>query len=95
MVVTGFFAGTVDFGGGRLTSAAVEDIIVAKFSGADGAHLWSKRFGSTNGERGNGVAVDSSGNVAVTGFFQLTVDFGGGGLASAGSADIFLLKLLR
>jgi hypothetical protein len=37
--------------------------------------------------------VDSSGNVLATGFFEGTVNFGGGNLTSAGSGDIFLLKL--
>src|SRR3990170_6282915 len=47
VLLTGSFQGTVNFGGGNLTSAGLEDIFVAKYSGADGAHLWSKRFGST------------------------------------------------
>lgn len=57
------------------------------------SHLWSKRFGSTGSDQGFGVAVDSSGNVLATGFFEGTVNFGGGNLTSAGSGDIFLLKL--
>ncbi|MBI1956110.1 MAG: SBBP repeat-containing protein, partial [Acidobacteria bacterium] len=95
VVVTGFFNGTVDFGGGGLTSAESNDIFVAKYSGAEGSHLWSKRFGSTSTDQGLGVAVDSSDNVVVTGLFTGTVNFGGGNLTSAGAEDIFLVKLLR
>ncbi len=94
VIVTGYFWDTVDFGGGELTSAGRYnyDVFVAKYSAADGSHLWSKRFGSTGSERGNGVAVDRSGNVLVTGQFQDTVDFGGGGLTSAGDYDVFVAK---
>ncbi len=39
-------------------------------------HLWSKRFGAASFDRGDSVAVDSAGNVLVTGYFLGTVDFG-------------------
>lgn len=91
IVVTGTFQGTVDFGGGPLTSAGEFDIFVAKFD-ASGTHLWSKRFGDTGGDYGNGVAVDGAGNVLVTGSFRGTVDFGGGSLTSGANADIFVAK---
>jgi len=92
IVVTGAFVGTVDFGGGALTSVSgTNDVFVAKYTSA-GAHVWSKSFGSTGDDRGNGVAVDSSGNVVVTGYFTYAVDFGGGALTSAGLKDIFLAK---
>ena len=92
IVVTGAFVGAVDFGGGALTSVSgTNDIFVAKYTSA-GAHVWSKSFGSTGDDRGNGVAVDSSGNVVVTGYFTNAVDFGGGALPNAGLKDIFLAK---
>ena len=55
-------------------------------------HLWSQRFGDTNDQYGYSGAFDPSGNVAMTGYFDGTVDFGGGTLTSAGSDDIFLVK---
>jgi len=93
VILSGFFINTVDFGGGPLTSTGL-DIFVVKLS-PSGAHLWSQRFGSTSSEAGNGVAVDGSSNVVVTGYFAGTVDFGGGPLTSVGGFyyDIFLLKL--
>jgi hypothetical protein len=93
VVITGAFSGAVDFGGGPLTSAGVdEDIFVAKLNGA-GAHQWSKRFGDAVKQFGYGVAVDSGGDVFLTGTFSGAVDFGGGPLTSAGAADIFVAKL--
>jgi hypothetical protein len=81
VVVTGSFQNTVTFGGGPLTSAGQGDIFIAKYSGATGAHLWSKRFGSIMADQGTDVAVDSSGNIVLTGLFTGAVDFGTGPLA--------------
>jgi hypothetical protein len=92
VVVAGFFSGTVDFGGGNRISAGGEDIFLAKFSGIDGSHIWSQRFGSTLDDEGASIALDSSGNAVVTGFFQGTVNFGGGNRTGGGNQDIFLAK---
>ena len=89
--ITGEFEGSVDFGGGLLTSAGGRDIFLAKYD-TSGTHLWSQRFGDSRGDQGFGVGVDGTGNVFITGWFQGTVDFGGGPLTSAGSFDIFLAK---
>jgi hypothetical protein len=72
------------------------DIFVAKYTPA-GALAWKHTIGSSGDDRAYGVALDSSGNVYVTGAFQKTVDFDPGGgtrnLTSAGGFDIFVLKL--
>ncbi|UCF04203.1 MAG: hypothetical protein JSV33_09640 [bacterium] len=91
VIVTGYFKGTVDFGGGLLTCAGEPDIFLVKFDN-DGGHLWSKRFGDGNGQRCTSVVCDGSGNVIATGNFNGTVDFGGGPLTSAGGNDIFLAQ---
>lgn len=90
--VTGSFEGSVNFGGGSLTSAGVKDIFVAKYSSA-GAHIWSKRFGGSGYDYANGIAVDSAGDVVVTGKFQNSISFGGSTLTSAGGDDAYLVKL--
>jgi len=87
--VTGYFANTVNFGGGDLTSAGGGDIYLIKYN-PNGGHVWSKRIGSTGTDEGQSIIVDGSGNVLVTGVFSNTVDFGGGGITSAGSRDIFV-----
>jgi hypothetical protein len=91
VAIAGQFFGTVDFGGGTLTSAGGDDIFVAKFD-VGGNHLWSKRFGDANSQLAYGVAAGGSGNIALTGTFWSTVDFGGGTLTSAGNDDIFVVK---
>ncbi|MCK6590533.1 MAG: SBBP repeat-containing protein, partial [Polyangiaceae bacterium] len=90
--ITGGFQGTIDLGGGPLTSAGGMDLFIAKFS-SSGSHIWSKRFGNAFEQVGRGIAVDAGGNVYVTGYFGGSVDFGGGPLTSAGGRDIFVLKL--
>lgn len=91
VVITGDFAGTVNFGGSSLVSAGFSDIFLAKYN-SSGVHQWSKRFGDTGGETGYGVATDAAGSVIMTGSFQGSVDFGGGALAGLGGVDIFLAK---
>jgi len=87
--LAGYFTGTIDLGGGPLTSAGAEDIFVAKFN-ANGNHRWSRRFGDASSQKLRGVAFDHRGNVLITGGFMGTIDFGGGPLTSAGSYDIYL-----
>ncbi len=89
--VTGYFTGSIDFGGGALTSAGSNDIYLAKFNSA-GVHQWSMRFGSPDDQRGTGVDADADGNVYIAGSFKDAVNFGAGNLYSAGSNDIFLAK---
>jgi len=90
--ITGYFEGTVDFGGGSVTSAGAADIFILKLN-SSGTFQWVNIFGGTSTDVGQGIAVDSSGNSYITGSFLGTVDFGGGNVTSAGSDDIFVLKL--
>ncbi|UCD19073.1 MAG: nucleotide-binding protein, partial [candidate division WOR-3 bacterium] len=92
VIVTGRFYGSMDFGGGELTSVGSTDIFVAKFS-PDGTHQWSKRFGDTGPQLGCFAATDASGNILIAGRFAGTVDFGGGPFSSGGNEDIFVAKL--
>lgn len=56
-------------------------------------HLWSYNYGDTESQVSQSVATDGGDNIIITGFFHGIVDFGGGPLVSAGSADVFLVKL--
>lgn len=81
--LTGRFEGTVDFGGGPMTSSGME-VFVASFDSM-GAFRWAKEFGA-----GFGAAVDGKSNVYVTGAFEGSLSFGGETLDSAGEQDIFV-----
>jgi Beta-propeller repeat len=98
--ITGSFRGTVDFDPGTgtdsHTSAGEEDIFLTKIN-ADGSYGYTKTMGYTDHDYGQSVAVDSGGNVYITGYFGGTVDFNPGGTAdshtSEGLEDIFLTKI--
>ncbi|MDC0748899.1 SBBP repeat-containing protein [Polyangium mundeleinium] len=92
VLVAGNFTGTIDFGGGTLTSAAGIDVFVAKFT-AQGNHVWSKAYGGTGDQTATGLAVDTQGNAFVTGNFANTITIGATTLTSAGADDFFVAKL--
>jgi hypothetical protein len=91
VVLTGYFSGGIDFGGGNLASSGTEDILLAKFNSA-GTHQWSKRFGDADRQYGWSVAVDQASNVYLTGEFKGTVNFGGIDKTSSGREDVFIAK---
>jgi len=58
-----------------------------------GEAVWSRIYGDANLQEPTGVAIDTAGNVFVTGVFEGAVPFGDHTLISAGGTDIFLVKL--
>lgn len=90
--VTGAFTSTVSFPGGTFTSAGQDDVFLMKFDGTSGAYIWSLQIGGSGSDAGYGVGVDSSGKVAVTGYFSGTANFGGAQLVSPGVSSAFLAK---
>ena len=96
----GYFEQTVDFDPGtgttNLTSAGRSDVFVSKLD-SSGNLLWAKSFGAAAADVGLSVAVDSTGNVYTTGYFEQTVDFDPGAgttdLTIAGGSDVFVSKL--
>lgn len=97
--VAGCFAGIVDFDPGpgvdEHSTGDAKDIFLSKFD-PDGNFLWTRTWGSGGKQDfGRAVAVDSSGNVFVTGYFNGTVDFNpGSGIAEyqAEHEETFLSK---
>ncbi|WP_437959829.1 hypothetical protein WME76_09400 [Sorangium sp. So ce119] len=92
IVVAGRFSGVLTIGGDRLESAGGSDVFVASFD-ADGAPLWSRRFGDGFDQQARAVAVDENGNAVVVGDFGGTLDLGGEPLESAGDLDVFVASL--
>ncbi|MFZ9697636.1 MAG: SBBP repeat-containing protein [Ilumatobacteraceae bacterium] len=98
--ISGHFLGTVDFdpgpGTATLTSVGDGDVYVVKFD-SSGAYVWAKQFGVDATIYSSALAVDSTGNIYVTGAFSGTTDFDPGSdvasLTSLGAYDTFVVKL--
>ena len=89
-IVLGTMVGNVNFGGGTLTSAGGDDIYLVKYS-SSGGFQWARGFGGTQSEVPKGIAVDTAGNVVITGFFRGSASFGGATLTGT-SASGFVAK---
>jgi hypothetical protein len=92
-ILLGRAFGKLDFGDGVIRDAAgTDDIFVAKFR-ADGTVIWSTILGGVSGDRAERMAVDSQGDVWVTGTFTETADFGQGPFESTGIRDGIVLEI--
>ena len=89
--ITGTSLGTNVYGA-NVTSGTNDDIFVAKLN-SSGEVQWVYTAGGTGRDRGRKIALDSSGNIYVVGYYRNVVDFGGGDVTSNGNWDAFLLKL--
>ncbi len=92
VVIVGEFRGTVDFGGGPLTSQGNTDIFVVKLKANDGSYMWGKRFGGGDADVARDVEIDSNGEIVVSGVIGSNVDFGGGPLTNKGLSDMFVAR---
>ena len=78
-------------------SGGVNDVFLVKYN-SNGAVQWATRIGGASTDTGRGVAVDSSGNVYITGDFAGTMTVFSadttafGTLTSGGSTDSFVVK---
>ena len=97
--VTGIFFGSVDFDPGpgtfNLTSTGSWDTFILKLDAA-GNFIWAKRIGGLQFTSVYHLAIDTSENIYLTGFFKETIDFAGLPILTSyltGGGDAFVLKL--
>ncbi|MEZ4902449.1 MAG: SBBP repeat-containing protein [Spirosomataceae bacterium] len=78
---------------GKLLSLQQEeaDVFIAKYN-INGLLQWVRSAGGTSSDYGEGITIDSSGNVYVTGSYQGTATFGNTTFTSVGLRDIFIVK---
>src|SRR6056297_3467065 len=79
-------------GSTTLTAVGDRDIFMIKLD-PDGNPVWAQSLGGTSRDQGYSIAVDASGSSYTTGYFQGTMTVGSTTLTSAGSDDIFMIKL--
>ncbi|MES2763436.1 MAG: SBBP repeat-containing protein [Bacteroidota bacterium] len=97
--IAGQFKSTCDFDPGigtyTVSSNGNMDLFILKLD-VSGNLVWAQTIGAGSNDAGNGIKVDASGNVHVTGYFAGNVDFDPGAgivyLAGSGS-EVFVLKL--
>jgi len=89
--LTGYIYGTATFGTITLTSSGSSDTFIAKL-GASGNWLWAVLGGGSSNDWGEGISIDSNGNLYVAGLFRATVTFGSTTLTSGGEYDVFVAK---
>jgi hypothetical protein len=94
ILATGYYQGTLDFGGEPMTATYPEDVFLVKLA-PDGTHVWSRQFGGPGDQqtRHGSVTTDPAGNVILTGANAGTTDYGGGPRQSSGSNDVVVVKL--
>ncbi len=100
VLTCGLFTGTTDFDPGagtvNLTASTVSDGYISKLD-ANGNYVWAKQIGLSGSNTPTSIKCDGSGNIYLTGGYESTTDFDPGAgsypITSAGSVDIFFLKL--
>ena len=88
VLLAGTLQGTIDLGGGSLTSAGENDIFLAKLDGA-GNHLWSHRLGDAKSQQVHAIAASGATTAAIAGSFAGSPLFSESPLVSAGGEDAF------
>jgi len=89
--ITGYFTGTVDFGGETLVGTDFLEIFVAKYDN-NGILLWVQGATGIGRDRARGITKDTSGNIFIIGEFESNADFPAMTLTSIGDSDIFIAK---
>lgn len=97
IVMTGYFANTVDFDPGGPTAnltAVGNNCFVAKYT-SSGNYSWAKNLGGGGNDGGADITCDFTGNVYTTGYFDGSADFDPGSgtvvfTAGTGISDAFV-----
>jgi hypothetical protein len=83
--ITGFTYGSLD----EQKNKGGKDIFITKCNSNDGKTIWTKLIGTSGNEIGNAIAIDSNGNIWITGETNGYL----GNQASYGEEDIALMKI--
>jgi len=91
--ITGYFtSSTLIFDTNTLTNAGSRDIFFTKYN-SSGTVEWAKRIGGTGEEVANSVAIDSSNNIYICGYYtSISLNIGSSVLTNSGNYDILIAK---
>lgn len=89
--MTGYFSSSTNFGGTPMNSIGGYDIFIIK-TNSSGQVQWAQRAGGEGNDRGNGIAIDASGNVYVTGTFYQAATFNNTTISCPSKTCTFLAK---
>ena len=93
ITMAGSFDHSISFGeGDDHTALGESDIFIASYQN-DGKFKWAHTWGTDRVDAASAVVADSAGNTITIGWYEGTIDFGKGPLASKGNKDVFALKL--
>lgn len=90
VLLSGSFAGIVDFAGVQLTSSNGDDAFVSAYSIADGLRQWTIAAAGTGDDASVELFADTPGAMYLVGTFEDDITLGSTTLQSAGSSDVFL-----
>jgi ribosomal protein S11 len=90
-VATGTFEGTIDFGGGPVTSAGSYDAFVMKLDTVGNA-VFRRTAGGMAAQAGTDIDVDSTGDIVLVGTYQNSIDWGLGPHTTSASTSTFVTK---
>jgi hypothetical protein len=91
IIMSGYFGGPIDFGGGAMTAAG-SDVFIVKLD-ETGAFVWNKKFGAGAVVRPLAMQAGQNGGVIVGGYFDGDIDFGDGVITSNSNDDAFIVAL--
>ncbi|UCF50604.1 MAG: SBBP repeat-containing protein [Thermoplasmatales archaeon] len=90
--IVGDFDDDASFGSYNITHQDHIDVFIAKLD-TDGNWQWAKSGVGDSTDRGYNIAVDSNGDVRITGTFFVSITFGTTTLTSLGEWDVYVVKL--
>ena len=90
--VTGRFVTDVQFGATTLTNSGNISIYVAKMN-SSGSWVWAYQSTGSGNAYGNGITIDTSGNLYITGYFTGSTTFGSTTLTNSSGYDAFIAKM--
>lgn len=92
LIIASDFEGTTVVSGETFVSNGLDDGLLIAFDDG-GTYLWGRSFGSAQLDTPRGLAVDSLGQLAITGPAGGSFDLGDGPLPFGGDFDMFAAKL--